>query len=85
MVVVSNYAKGIPRGKELQKSGHISKLEFTRTMSARQVKGVIFRGFQHLQVDHFTFLRCSETKSTLLVPDEYQKKDGSALIDASQS
>ena len=51
-------------------------------MSARQVMGVIIRGFQHLQVDR---LRCSETKSTVLLPDDNQNPNGSTLIDASQS
>ena len=54
-------------------------------MSARQVMGVIIRRFQHLQVDRFTLLRCSETKSTVLLPDDNQNPDGSTLIDASQS
>ena len=88
VIIICDCSKGVPRGKyrkELQKCGHISKLEFTRTMSARQVMGVIVRGFQHLQVDRFTFFRCSETKSTVLLPDDNQNPDGSTLIDASQS
>ena len=67
MVVVSDYSKGISRAKyqkELQKSGRISKLEFTKTMSAFQVKGVIVRGFQDLPVDQVC--HCSTIRYSLI-------------------
>ena len=41
-------------------------------MSARQVQGVILRGFSHIQVSGVTFFKCSEGKSSILVPDENQ-------------
>ena len=88
VIIVEDYTKDVPRGnyrKELQKSGRVSKLEFTRNMSAHEVQSAIIRGFQHLQVARITFLTCCDGKSNMLRPDGDQAQDGSALIDASQS
>ena len=84
VIIVEDYTKGVPRAsyrKELQKSGRILKLEFNRSMSARQVQGVILRGFLHIQVSRVTFLKCSEGKSSILVPDDNQDQDGFSLIE----
>lgn len=88
VVLVEDYGKGVPRGKYrtiLQKSGRIAKLEFTRTMSSRQVQSVIARGFKQLSLSGVTFLKCSEESTTCLVPDTCQDKDGVSLIDDAQS
>ena len=88
IIVVSDHKKGVPKGnsrKELQKSGRISKLEFNRKMSALQVKGVVIRGFQHINLTNFLFLKCCQTNSTHLLPDSNQNPDGLTLIESSRS
>ena len=85
VILVQDCTKGVPKGnyrKQLQKLGRIAKLEFVRTMSAREVQSAIYRGFHHLSPSGVTFLKCGNGN---LVPDTCQVKDGASLIETSQA
>ena len=61
VVAVKDETKGVPKGKyrtELKREKRIEKLEFTRNMSALQVRNVITRGFQHIHLMSFNYLTC---------------------------
>ena len=87
VVAVKDETKGVPKGKyrtELKREKCIEKLEFTRNMSALQVRNVVTRGFQHIPLMSFNYLTCGESGQSLILASE-QEQDGSIVVSDAQS
>ena len=81
--LVTNNAKGIPRGKHrkaLESSKRIVKVDVLRTMSAVDVKRAVLKAFSHVNLTHFKYLYVDAAHRLETAAD--QDKDGDTIVNS---
>ena len=82
VALVDRSAKGIPRGKHrktLQDKNYIVKVDFFRTMTAKQVNRAVLKAFEHCNLKSFQYQSIDPAHH--FKADSEQEKDGNMIVD----